>query len=321
MKNICLILAVFAGLSSCNPIPNISVFTTLDQNTIDKISQEDTTFVSYYATLQESKTLLNDVERLRFKDVTYRGLYKMYGFANDSLLSYVDYPRWEQEWEIKYGDVHEKADSIIAYWSDVLDELNLEKYVKVEFSHIQKDYYYYSDDVKDVKMAFKLTPLVSGIEQVRFVYGFAPKLGTISEFSSCIYTRPFNSVITRYWDVEYHQEKELKKLSTKDLKENFNFFILLTDVRKNGINYSALDPEMPKSVYALLVNNREEDADYVFLKEDLIKELIDKEYMSKYLYVSDKHDEYVKSIFPLEFEFSRLILRKRLRKMLNEAGF
>ena len=245
-----LIAAIGLFICSCNNIPNTSIFEPLDTKTLAGIIKQDSLFTSFYEELQEKTSQFNEIEKAKFDDITYRKLYSMVEFSRDTSELNPKYRQWQQEWDDQFGMYAAKADSVIRYWEQYKKDNALDRFVKIEFSAIDKEYYSYSYDVKNVHFAFKLTPLKGKVDQIRFNYRYSAKINDVqyAESHSCISTAPFSTTVIRYWEADYRDERRLKYTTSSEFKRDYNIVFEITEVRKDGINYDIGDLDIPESV-------------------------------------------------------------------------
>ena len=207
MKKECLLFFVVAfALSSCNSVSNKPVSEKLSTEELSKAIKSDTLFTSFYEHIRKEVDDMSDIKKAKFNDVTYRRLFKYVKFLQDTTYWKPLSEKWDKEWESEYGVYLPKADSVLNYWKKYLEENSLDKYVSIELARIDKEYYTYAGGLKEVNLGFKLTPLQGTIEQIRFNYGYKPKISGDSKYYSkknCISTSPFSSPTIRYWEVNY----------------------------------------------------------------------------------------------------------------------
>jgi len=191
-------------LISCNNISNKSVSEKLSTEELSKAIKSDTAFSSFYENLRKEVDDLDDIKKAKYNDVTYRRLFKYYKFLTDTTYWKPLSENWDKEWENKYGVYLKKADSTLNYWKKYLEDNSLNKYVKIELAQIDKEYYEYIGGIKEVNLGFRLTPLQGPIEQIRFNYGYKPKINGDNKYyekHNCISTTPFYLPTVRYWEV------------------------------------------------------------------------------------------------------------------------
>ena len=174
---------------------------------------------------------------------------------------------------------------------------SLNKYVKVELASIDKEYYDYVGGIKEVNLGFRLTPLQGAIEQIRFNYGYKAKINGDNKYyekHNCISTAPFSIPIVRYWEVSYSDRDDFAGKIVETFLRDYNLYIEVTDVRKNGVNISADDFYVPKAVLECIENEKDYPSLLTLSKDDLIKELINKKYLGKWTIERRKQKKYKK---------------------------
>lgn len=224
-----ILISVITCLISCNNVPNKSIFKPLSSDELSSIIKKEPRFAEFYETLQDEIKSFNEIERAKFNDITYRSLYKVIQFMNDTTNICPLERQWSTEWEEQFGGYESKIDSVVNYWTDYKIANSLDRFVKVEFAVIDKKYYSYSRDVKDVNLGFRLTPVQGTIEQIKFNYQYSAKIDDFyGDKHRCISTTPFNTPVIRYWGVEYSDEKRLKTFQQRSL---FGTLILILRLR------------------------------------------------------------------------------------------
>ena len=294
-------------LYSCNNIPNKSVFEPLDTKDLADIIKKDTLFIPFYEEIQNNVKNFNEIEKAKFNDITYRNLYGMIEFARDTNKINPLRKQWETEWKIKYGPYESKVDSVINYWRQYKTENSLDRFVKIEFAAIDKDYYSYSNDIKNVNFGFRLIPLSGKVEQIRFNYRYTAKINNVqyAEKHNCISTEPFSVPVTRYWEVSYTDEKRLKYVTSAEFRRDYDILFEITEQRKDGVNYRSDDLKIPVSVEDLLdTDSIKYPFIYRYNKKKVITDLILPDYKEMYDYMGEQLKQVVKQKFPREVEFT-----------------
>jgi hypothetical protein len=307
MKQLGLLSVIIALIiSSCNTVPDKPIFERLSTKELSRVIKSDTAFSSFYENLRKEVDNMDDIKKATFNDVTYRRLFKYFKFLTDTTYWNSQSETWDKEWQAKYGQYLPKADSALDYWKNYLQGHSLNKYVNIELAQIDKEYYEYIGEIKEVNLGFKLTPLQGPIEQIRFNYGYKPKINgdsKIYEKHSCISTSPFSSPMVRYWEVGYSDRDNFSGKNVETFLRDYNLFIEVTAIRKDGINLSTDDFSIPAKVSECLENEKDYPALFEFSKDDLIKELINKDYVSKWDYKNKKADEIKEKKDKLCFDF------------------
>jgi hypothetical protein len=307
MKNVCLLFFIVTfALSSCNKISDKSVSEKLSTEELSKAIKSDTLFSEFYEDVRKEVDNMSDIKKATYNDITYRRLFKYIKYLQDTTYWKPLHEKWEKEWESEYGKYLPKADSVLNYWKQYLAENSLDKYVKIELARIDKEWYDYIGEIKEVNLGFKLTPLQGTIEQIRFNYGYKPKINGDSKYyekHNCISTSPFSSPTIRYWEVSYSDRDNFAGKNVETFLRDYNLFIEVTNIRKDGVNISTNDFNVPKEVSECLENEK----DYPFLfdlsKDELIKEMINKDYLRKWEYQSKQADVLKEKKDKLCFDF------------------
>lgn len=309
MKKISLLIFGLAlVLSSCNNISNKPVSEKLSTEELSKAIKSDTLFTSFYESISKSVDEMDDIKKAKFNDVTYRRLFKYTKFLQDTTYWKPLSEKWEKEWESEFGIYSTKADSTLNYWKKYLEENSLDKYVKVELAKIDKEYYSYIGELKEVILGFRLTPLQGAIQQIRFNYGYKAKISGDSKYyekHNCISTSPFSSPTIRYWKVSYSDRDKFAGKNVETFLRDYNMYIEVTQIRKDGVNISTDDFGIPEEVTKCLEVENEYPYLFESYKEDLIKKLIKTDYVDKWEYQNKKADEIREKKDKLCFDFIR----------------
>ena len=229
--------------------------------------------------------------------------------------TYINEFRAEQRkiFDSKFPNYKLQVDSILAYWAELRTLYDLNAYVHIEFSELWKEYYSYSGDVKDVNIGFKITPLKGTIEQLVFRYSMKSKIsndGSIGIWDShrCLSSSPISTTKTLYWEADYSDEKVLKSRSTAEIKRDYDFNIEIVEVRVNGENIGDKIKSIPSSVeFALDYCSDLDGLLYDYYSTDIIKELIDPNYIGFNEFVDNALMEDLKNKEPKVYDFIEFI--------------
>jgi len=309
MRKLCLLFFVVAfALSSCNKISDKPVSEKLSTNELSKAIKSDTLFTDFYEYIRKEVDDMSDIKKAKYNDVTYRRLFKYVKFLQDTTYWKPLYEKWEKEWENKYGIYLSKADSVLNYWKKYLEENSLEKYVKIELARIDKEYYSYSYGLKEVNLGFRLTPLQGTIEQVRFNYMYKAKIHGDSKYGekhNCLSTTPFSAATIRYWEVSYSDRDKFSGYNVETFLRDYNLYIEVTKIRKDGENISTDDFNIPEEVSDYLKYGENDDIMQEYYKEKIIKELINKDYLRQWEYYKEQADVLKEKKDKLCFDFMK----------------
>jgi len=295
MKNYSLLILGFVIIfTSCNNISNKSVSEKLSTEELSKAMKSDTLFTSFYETIHKSVDEMDDIKKAQFNDVSYRRLFKYYKYLQDTSYWQPLSAKWEKEWEKDNHIYLTKADSSILYWKKYLIENSLDKYVKIELVSINKEYYDYIDELKEVNLGFRMTPLKGAVQQIRFDYGYKAKIhgdGNFYDKHRCIDTDPLNSSRIGFWQVDYSDKDKFIGKNVKSFLRDYNVYIEVVEIRKNGVNISSSDFSVPDEVSKCIEVEKEYPTLFNIYKDDLIKKLIKKEYVGKWENINKKAEE------------------------------
>jgi hypothetical protein len=301
-----IIFVIAFTLSSCNKIPNKPISEKLSTEELSKAIKSDTLFANFYEGISKVVDNMSDIKKATFNDVTYRRLFKYVKFLQDTTYWSPLSEKWEKEWESEYGVYLPKADSVLNYWTTYLEENSLSNYVKVELAIINKEYYNYTGGLKEVNLGFILTPVQGTIEQICFNYGYKPKISGDSKYyekHNCIATSPFSSPTVRYWEVGYSDRDDFDGENIKTFLRDYNLHIEVTQIRKDGVNMSKDDFNIPESVSDYFDSGENLDFMQDYYKEKIVKELINKDYVKQWEFSGKKADEIREKKDKLCFDF------------------
>ncbi|MCE5179771.1 MAG: hypothetical protein LLF81_11600 [Porphyromonadaceae bacterium] len=288
-----IITILFAG---CNNPLNKPIVEPLTVEELRSVSKKDTSFIEFYEQIQNFRQSFfdEDINQVKYGDISYKQLQKYIAYRADSTFTKPIIEKSTADWNEKYGNYEHELDSLKNYWQNYLEENSLMSYVAIEFDHIDKDYYSYNNEVKNVNLALRLTPLKGTIQQISFTYKIKSKLRSDESESiyssiyddnrgSCITTSPFSTSVVRYWEVNYTLEKTLKYMSTAEFNRDYNITFEVSKIRVNNNNISEDDLLVPSVM--------EDYLKYPSLYEDdVIKYFFNPDYISYWEYTSKAID-------------------------------
>lgn len=307
-----LILGLTIIFSSCSNVSNKPVFEKLSTDELSKAIKSDTMFTSFYENIRKSVDEMDDIQKATFNDVTYSRLFEYYKFLLDTTYWKPLSEKWEKEWEKEFGIYSTKADSTINYWKKYLAKNSLDKYVKIELSNISKEYYDYIGGLKEVHLGFRLTPLQGPVQQIRFDYGYKAKIhGDDEDYEKhrCIDTDPLNSSRIDYWEADYSDKDLFAGKNTETFLRDYNVYIEIVEIRKDGVNISTANSAVPKEVTECLEVEKEYPTLFEMYKDDLTKNLIKKDYIGKREYCNKKAEEIQENEDKLCYDFLKELLK------------
>lgn len=315
MKKIVIILLLILVYNCSNHLDkSINEQLTIDE--LKKSMEKDSTFEEIYKTIQLIKELAlrTDIEKAKFADLTYNRVIKFIKFSQDTLYFKPIRERLKEEWQEKYGVLINKVDSISNYWKKYREENSLEQYVKIELVKIDKEYYSYINEVKNIYLGFRLTPLKGQIDQLKFRYKFVykidnnDKLNNYTPFSSsldnsyCSTASPFSKPTIRYWEATFTDQMILENYTLETLFKKYNLYIEIIEIQKDGKVINKDDLAIPVSVKNYWYYENNENLKDIYIK-DILKEILKIDYISESEFISTEINKILKKKDPLAFEF------------------
>lgn len=285
-------------LAGCSNGLNKPIVETLTVEELKANIKKDSLFTAFYAEVQEIREWLasSDVNKAKWGDVTYSQIQDYMKESYDTIAYNKIIEQSRPEWEQKYGGYQAKADSIVNYWREYLKNNSVNSYVKVEFDEINTEYYSYSNEIKNINLGFRITPLRGHIDQLIFTYNLKSKIAnkdidniySIFDKKFCLASKPISRPKTLYWEANYSDKKALKYMSTSEVKRDYDFNIEILEVRINGENLKDDNLGIPESVEMCLEFGN-------YWKKDVIKEIIDPNYKNLHEITQEKMDEKMKA--------------------------
>lgn len=312
IKKLLLFFGFTIILTSCSSIPEKPVFEKLSTEELAAVIKIDTSFTKFYGTLRKEVDEMDDIKKAKYNDVTYRRLFDYITFLKDTVYWNPLREKWDNEWQRDYGKYSSKADSTLNYWNKYISENSLNKYVKIELAQIDKDYYEYVGDLRDVSLGFILIPLQGPIEQITFNYGYMAKINgdRYYEKHNCISTAPFSSPTIRFWEVGYSDKEKFSGKNVTTFLRDYNLHIEITSIRKNGLNISANDLNVPSEIADYFNYGENDTLMQDYYQDKIIKSIISKSYIGKLEYHLKKVDEIKEEEDKLCFDFLNEIYEK-----------
>lgn len=316
-KNI-LIFLVSITLFNCNSHLDKSVLEPLTVKELKKTIDKDSLFKDTYEYIVyiRDTVLKSNLDKVKYSELSYKNINEFFKFSSDTTYFKPINERIEKEWNEKYGNYKKDVDSVSKYWKDLKEKNSLDQYVKVELVKLDKEYYTYSKDIRNVNLGFKLTPLKGKIEQIRFGFLIEAKINekekkdkyssiySALDKSWCRLTSPFSRPVIRYWEASYSDEKILKYKSLKTFLRDYNIHIEIDKIRKDGKNMSSDDLNIPEEIknHWEYENHENEYLRNLYF-DDIVKKVLNKEYVEKYDYRDKEINKILKKEYPLEFDF------------------
>lgn len=316
MKKVFFLIIILSVVSCSSPLDK-SIFEKLTVNELKESIEKDSLFKNTYEyiVLVRDTILKSDIQKVKFADLTYSQIFKVVKYASDTSFLKPFNERMEIEWQGKYGIYSTKVDSVSNYWKKYMENNSLEQYVQVELEKIDKEYYSYAGGIRNINLGFRLTPLKGEVQQIRFGYNLVAKindknndgssLSSALDKSWCLTTSPFSKPIVRYWESNYKNKEILESKTLETLTRDYNIYIEIDEVRIAGVNMSNEDLNIPKSVSNHWKYENEEGLQDLYF-DDIVEEVLDKEYMDENEYRNVELKKILKNKDPLVYDFITL---------------
>jgi len=314
MKKIFYFLMACTLLVACNPIPDKSVFEELTTDELASAIKSDPAFAEEYESIRSLLEITNfsEVQKAQYKDVTYRRLVKYRRHMNDSAYWAPYLVEWGEEWDNTLAKDLAKVDEKVAYWDDYKAKNSLSRFVTIELSDFYITHYRYINSIEDAYICFNLTPVDGTIEQLKFTYSYSYKInnGRGKEEHRCIYSHPFSKKTEGSWEIDYLERDKFDGMTVAKFNQQYDLDIEITDVRKDGVNYSLDDLNIPEAITEFWKEDTPETRDGVAL-------LVNPSYVNRDKYISDKKDAALVEYDALCFEFVNVCIEDNFLNALK----
>ncbi len=287
MKKILLLSIICSVFIACNPIPNKSIFEELTQEELETAVKSDSLFAELYEFTQTMHKLVDfpESQKVYFKNLTYRRLHKYMCYRSDSIYWAQWKKKQEEEWENTFGKDLDIVKDTVKYW----ENHSLSRFAKVElsnFSYIKP---------QEAYIHFKITPLMGSLERIEFIFQFDDDfLVDISQHY--IYSDPIHKTIEGAWRIDPDYCYVYKDITASEFSQMYDWSIMITNIRKNGVDYSILTLGIPQEILAILREWTPEN-------EEAVAKLFNPSYMSRDTYIQNKFEEELRDYDSLCYEF------------------
>ncbi len=317
-----LLIIFAAGLMSCGSPQKKSIFEPLTFDELQSVVKKDSVIADGYKVMQyiRDSLLRTDIDKVKWADLSYGRMAKYLKFESDSEYFKPLIQKYADDWQKIYGPLALKVDSVSDYWKKYKTENSLDNYVKIELVEIKKNYYEYIGGIENIYLGFKLTPLKGNIEQIRFGYRIQAKIYESNEYdeyskllsrlnySWCIKSDPFSKPTVGYWEADYKNEEILESENLQSFIRDYNLFIEVDEIRKDGQNFSSDDLNIPESVESYWEYEKDEFLKQYYIRE-IVKSILNIEYMTESEYIGQKTDSILKKKDQLCYEFFQLPIK------------
>lgn len=254
MKNPQILFLFIILFTSCENYLDKSITIQLSEKEIQNSLERDSLIYNYHREFEVYRdTLSSNVElKKKFEPITYRDiviLREVYGKEYDSFRDSIKENILKPNWEEEFGYIDTKIDSVLSFYYD--NPIDLSKYVKIELSKIDTEYYRSIGGISEVDLGFKLTPLKGTVQQLIFSFTYTPKIGGKTYSHRYRTTEPFNRSVVRYWEVDYSEKKLLGGETPYTIKRDYDVSIEIEKIRYKNENLSKERDDIPFEVEML----------------------------------------------------------------------
>ena len=340
-KQFTLLAIALITLTSCNPLSK-SILEELTIQEIKSASDKDSLFQSDYKRIELLKEAAEDDKLIlaKYSELTYQDLIDYRNYEFDTEMWEDRDAQSDKEWTKLYQKTRIKGVNFVKdfikrkkEFERVNDPTN---YVKIELIGINTRYYEYSGGVRDVSFKFRITPKKGRLDQVVWEINPTAKIDGEPDKSSIryvldkqgyIYSRPISSTTVGSYEASYDHKDLAAGKSSKSFLRDYNLNLKINKVRYNGKNLELDGFDTPSEIKNY-IKYGEKDDEYMqeLYLDDIIKENIDSEYLSKRSYANEQRRLIKEKEYPLEYSFfeelTALVLEKedfykRLRDIYN----
>lgn len=314
MRTVIIFAVAATLLVSCNPIPNKSVFEELSTDELASAIKSAPEFAETYEGIRNLGTLISfsEIQRAKYKDVTYRRLYKYTNHWSDSTFWQPKNEKWGQEWDETFANDLAKVDERVAYWTNYKDKNSLSRFAQIKLSDFYITHYRYIGGVEDAYICFNITPLQGTIEQIKFKYSYSHKINGRrgQKTHNCIYSTPISNTKEGMWEIDYLEKTDFDGMTVSKFLQKYDLDIEITDVRKDGKNYSLEDLNIPEAISNFWKEDTPETRDAVAV-------LINPQYVNRVKYIENKKDDEMKKYDQLCYDFWEDCIKRNISDTLR----
>ena len=254
MKNVLKLFLILIVFTSCENYLDKSITIELSEKEIQQSLERDSLIYNYHKEFEVYRDTLSSNEELKnkFEPITYgdiRILREVYGKEYESFRDSIRENTLKPKWEEQFGYIDTKIDSVLSFYFD--NPIDLSKYVKVDLSKVDTEYYRSIGGISDVDLGFKLTPLKGTIQQLIFSFTYTPKIGGKTYSHRYRTTEPFSRSVVRYWEVDYSERNLLGGETPYTIKRDYDVSIEIEKIRYENENISKERDDIPFEVEML----------------------------------------------------------------------
>lgn len=291
-----------------------------EELTLDEISgllKKDPDYNTTIVVAESFRKNASTLDKARANDLTYDRLKKFLDSYYNADVRYRLRNEGEEKWlSAGYGKTFRQAEELIARWQRFLDENKPDSYIKVELAAILPEESRYGT----ARVVLAITPLKGAVDEAEGSYGLFSHSQKI-RFSS--YGSSSNNftlaqglrapvrqqawLTYNIWDIKdgdipYNMYPELPGLPLKELLEKYAFDYTVTKLVKDGreIRFADIYERIPQSVrdyWKADEKERDERTEYYYTQ--IVRELVDPEFIPCSEFLSDYEQDYYRELDPL----------------------
>lgn len=257
-------------------------------------------------------------DKAKATELTYDRLHKFLASYYNADVRYRLQTEGYEKWAAAgYAQTYDRADSLIAYWQDYLDENKPDSYVKVSLAAILPANSRYGS----AEVLLDITPLKGSVDKVEGSFGLFKHGQTHSfgDFGPARHNR-FSleeglraPVRQKEWmgysiwditdgDIAYNMFPDRPGLPVKELLDKYDFDYTITTLIKEGKPIRFVDvleriPMSVRSYWSAGGEKQEQMEEYYYT--GIVQELVDPDFIPRSEYISDYEQNYYRELDPL----------------------
>lgn len=277
---------------ACSSPMEKTVIESLSAKEIDKVAGEDKSFLATYSIVEEKSNYIHTYEdSARWASLTYGRLHNFITTIESDELNTPLLSSLRKRWNDLYVRNNAGADSLISYWNDYLDSNNPDSLLTVLYEGIEVERIRNANRGIDtlIKAKIKLKSHGLTIDSVLLSYSFDSLVRDTVIFSRRISD---SSLIKVFPSLSYHTKSALM---AEDSSVTFNSDIISLYSNAMCYNMDSLKGNIPECILDYIGGNGS--------KEQIVKEMIDSNFVSLSAYLRHNAQEYYRQTDSLAYSY------------------
>lgn len=311
------ILALLALAGCASPMEK-SVMEPLQAGELDKVAGKDISFLATYSIVQDKwNRIETPQDSARWAPLTYARLHSFIKATESDSLNSPLFSKLRSEWEQINISANAKADSLIHYWKDFLKSNSPDSLLSVSLEDVE------FEKIRNIKknidtlvrVELKLKGLRGSIDSATLSYAFslnspadttsvADTLAPVQTNYLYLPKRISDSISIKVFPALSSNLK--RSLIQRDSSVVFSYVLHSVYTDGKCYNEDTLRSRVPEPVLEL-IDAQKEDISPVFdsneYRERIIKELIDKDYVSQRAFLRHSAQEHYKLMDTLAYSY------------------